>query len=242
MTSITEYNIYCDETCHLSFDNKNVMVLGAVWCEKRHSKAIAEQIRNIKRKHGFAPQYEVKWIKAASEKKFTFYKDLLEFFFFSDTLHFRALIAHKQHLDHSRFQQTHDDWYYKMYFQLINNILSPCSCYNIYLDIKDTRSNDKTQNLKSIMENSHYAIGEDLIKKIQLIRSHEIEQIQLCDLLIGAIQYKFNRPNSRVSNGKQKILNFLESKSTKDLSKNTFLRESKFNIFHWTGQQTPYEH
>ena len=237
MIPITEYNIYCDETCHLSFDNKNVMVLGAIWGEKRHAKAIAEQIRNIKRKHGFNPHYEIKWVKTASKKKFTFYKDILEFFFASDTLHFRALVAHKQNLNHSKFQQTHDDWYYKMYFQLINNILSPCSCYNIYLDIKDTRSNDKTQNLKHIMDTSHYVIGDDLIKKIQLIRSHEIEQIQLCDLLIGAIQYKFNKPACNYSKSKLKILNFIENKSQKDLSKNTFLRESKFNIFHWTGDR-----
>ena len=233
---MTEYNIYCDETCHLSFDNKNVMVLGAIWCQKRHAKAIAEQIRNIKRKHGLNSHYEIKWVKAASEKKFAFYRDLLDFFFSSDCLHFRALIAHKQNLNHQKFQQTHDDWYYKMYFHLLVNILSPSSCYNIYLDIKDTRSNNKTQNLKNIIENSRYTISGDLIPKIQLVRSHEIEQIQLCDLLIGCLQYRFNKPESIASAGKQKILNFLVNKSQKDLLKNSFLRENKFNIFHWTGK------
>ena len=35
---MTEYNFYCDESCHLEHDNSNVMVLGAVWCpkDKRH--------------------------------------------------------------------------------------------------------------------------------------------------------------------------------------------------------------
>ena len=56
-----EYNIYCDESCHLQNDNSNVMVLGAVWCillpenvstsivEKRLKLATRKNERNEKK-------------------------------------------------------------------------------------------------------------------------------------------------------------------------------------------------
>ncbi len=35
-----EFNIYCDESCHLENDLQKAMVLGAVWCSKDKSYEI----------------------------------------------------------------------------------------------------------------------------------------------------------------------------------------------------------
>ena len=35
-----QYNIYCDESCHLQNDKSNVMVLGAIWCAKEKKQEI----------------------------------------------------------------------------------------------------------------------------------------------------------------------------------------------------------
>ncbi len=51
------------------------------------------------------------------------YVDFLDYFFDDDDLHFRGVvIPDKKKLDHARYGQTHDEWYYKMYFVLLKAI------------------------------------------------------------------------------------------------------------------------
>src|SRR3990167_10014888 len=138
------FNIYCDESCHLENDNKKYMVLGAVWCPLDKTQEIATRIREIKEKHFDSRYRETKWNKV-SPAKLEFYIDLIDYFFDEANLHFRAIIADKSNLDHGRFQQSHDDWYYKMYFSLLKIILNPKSNYRIYIDIKDTRGGSKVK-------------------------------------------------------------------------------------------------
>ena len=54
-----EYNIYCDESCHLQNDNSNVMVLGAVWCLKEKKREIFKRLRNIKEEHGLLTLFKI---------------------------------------------------------------------------------------------------------------------------------------------------------------------------------------
>ena len=39
-----EYNIYCDESCHLEHDKSNSMSLGAIYCRKDKLKEINNNI------------------------------------------------------------------------------------------------------------------------------------------------------------------------------------------------------
>ena len=64
----TEYNIYCDESCHLENDGINVMALGAVWCPKKKRKGIFSDIRDIKEQYGLARNFEIKWNKVSQKK------------------------------------------------------------------------------------------------------------------------------------------------------------------------------
>jgi hypothetical protein len=41
---MTEYNLYCDETCHLEHDDSNSMALGAVIVPKEKRKEICVRI------------------------------------------------------------------------------------------------------------------------------------------------------------------------------------------------------
>ena len=85
-----------------------------------------------------------------SKSKREFYIDLVNWFFAKASLHFRAIIIlNKSKLNHKYFNKdSHDTFYYKMYFSLLNKLLSPENKYNIYLDIKDTRSRLMNQKLK----------------------------------------------------------------------------------------------
>lgn len=179
------YNIYCDESCHLENDRQPIMVLGAIWCPRDRAREIAEQIRQIKIRHGLSPHMEIKWEKVSPAKE-SFYLDLLNYFFDNDQLNFRALIADKKGLRHEDFQQSHDSWYYKMYFYTLAILFDPECRYRIYLDIKDTRSESKIRKLHDVLCNNMYDFQRQIIERVQSVRSHEVEQIQMADLLIGA--------------------------------------------------------
>ncbi len=224
----TEYNFYCDEALHLPNDKSKIMILGGIWAPKKECRIINENIRAIKEKHGI--KHEMKWVKLSEAKKEA-YLELIDYFFNCKDLHFRVLIIdNKDAIDHEAYNQTHDDWYYKMYFRLIKTILEPEDRYNIYLDIKDSKSKTKIANLKKVLSNSRYDFSSDIISNMQVIRSNEVEIMQIVDVLIGAMAY-YSRGLSRMS-AKNEIIQMIKDRTGYSLSKNTLYRESKFNIFH----------
>ena len=229
------YNIYCDESCHLENDHINVMALGAAWCKLNDTEEITNAIKAIKSKHNLASSFEIKWTKISPAKK-DFYSDLINYFFDEKKLHFRSvIIPNKCKLDHAKFSQSHDDWYYKMYFLLLKEILDPEEKYNIYIDIKDTRGYAKVEKLREVLSNNAYDFDQTIIKKIQQIRSHEATIMQLTDLLIGALTY-FHRKLS-TSKPKNELIKLIQTRSGHNLLRSTLPKENKFNIFVWSPKE-----
>lgn len=227
----TTYNIYCDESSHLEHDRQGVMVLGAVWCPLEKARAIAERLREIKVQHGMAPNFEVKWTKV-SPARLPLYLALLDYFFDDDDLHFRALvIPDKTKLRHGDFGQNHDTWYYKMYFNTLKILLKPDSHYRIYLDVKDTASAAKVANLHEVLLNNMYDFRREIVERVQTVRSHEVEQLQLADLLIGAVGYA-NR-GLDTSPAKVALVRRMRERSGYALTRSTLSGEEKANIFIW---------
>lgn len=226
-----EINVYADESCHLEHDNVEFMVLGCVYCLKNDKNYIASKIKKIKKKYGLKPTTEVKWTKV-SLQKIDMYKELIDLIY-DENISFRGWIAHdKISLDHELFHQTYDDWYYKMYYYLFNYIITESLVnYNIFLDIKDTRSSMKNEKLKDIL--THFGIYN--VNKVQAIRSEEVQMIQLADLLIGAISYKLR--NLATSKAKLELVNYIENKFNISLFNNSSKNNKKFNIFHWRSQK-----
>lgn len=228
-------SIYCDESCHLVNDGNSVMLFGGVWFPEQKKNEIFGRIKEIKQDHNLPGHLEVKWNKV-SPSKIGFYLDLVNYFFDDDDLHFRCLIIpDKGKLDHERFNQTHDTFYYKMYFQLLKFILSPECAYNIYLDIKDTKSQVKVSKLHDVLCNSRYDFHKNIIRNIQQVRSHEVQALQLTDLLVGAMSY-FHRGLIE-SSAKLKLIEKIKQRSGYGLRNSTLPKEQKFNIFVW--QPTP---
>ncbi len=229
------YNIYCDESCHMENDREKVMLLGAVWCPLDKIREISFRLREIKEHHGIKPDLEIKWTKV-SQAKVSFYLDVLDYFFDDDDLHFRALIVpDKTRLRHEDFGQSHDDWYYKMYFDMLKVILNPHDCYRIYIDIKDTRSAAKVDKLHNVLCNNMYDFSRDIIERVQTVRSHEVQILQLADLLIGAISY-VNRGRSGNA-GKDALVARMKERSNYSLVNTTLLREDKINLFRWHASE-----
>lgn len=234
------FNVYCDESSHLENDRHLVMVLGAVWCPLEKSREIAVRIRGIKRKHGIKPDLEVKWTKVSPARK-QFYLELVDYFFDEEDLHARVLvIPDKSRLRHKDFpDQDHDTWYYKMFYCLLNVLFKSQNSYRIYLDMKDTRSAAKVRKLHEVLANNHGDSSRKIVQSIQVIRSHEVEMLQLADLLIGAVSYA-NRGLSD-NKGKQALVERIQKRSGYSLKRKTTLGESKFNVFVWEPQKPTYE-
>lgn len=232
------YNIYCDESCHLENDGINDMVLGAVWCPQAKLKEISERIKEIKAKYQVLPTSELKWTKIGPVKK-ELYTELLNYFFDCADLHFRCLIVpDKQQLDHVRFNQTHEDWYYKMYFDMLKVIFDPKDRYEVYIDIKDTNSHKKAEKLREVCSNNMYDFSGRIIRRIQPIRSNEVQIMQIVDILIGAVCYE-NRvfpEGFTKSKTKMELIDLIKERSGYRLKKSTLYKEDKFNIFVWDAR------
>lgn len=229
MTQI--FNVYCDESCHLENDQQKVMVLGAVWCPLKKVRDIAIRIREIKGLHNMRTGFEIKWTKV-SPAKTDFYLDIVDYFFSERNLYFRGLIVpDKSRLQHEIYSQTHDDWYYKMYFDMLKVIFNPEAHYRVYLDIKDTHGGAKIAKLHDVLCNNMYDFSREIIERIQLVRSHEVELLQLADLIIGAVSY-INRGLAE-SPAKRALVELIRQESGYDLTRTTLLREDKVNLFRW---------
>lgn len=230
----TIFNVYCDESCHLENDRQPVMVLGAIWSKKDIVKTINERIRRMKTEYGLNERMEIKWTKV-SPAQAAFYLKIIDYFFSERDLHYRGLIViQKANLDHRAYSQTHDSWYYKMYFNLLKIIIEPENRYHIYLDIKDTRSAEKIRKLHEVLANNIYDFSREIVEKIQIVRSHEVEILQLADLINGALSHFHRRLNT--SPTKQAIIEEIKRRSNYSLNLTTLAREPKFNILIWTPQ------
>lgn len=231
-------NVYCDETCHLQNRDDGIMVLGAVYCEANETKAVAERIRFIKKKHGLPRLFETKWTKISPSKQ-EYYEDLVDYFFNESPLKFRAVIVpNKDTLDHEAHYQSHEDWYYKMYYVLLKWIVRTSNCYHFYIDIKDTRGVNRVLKLHEILANKFFDFNRECIVRVQQIKSHESELLQLADLMIGAIGY-VNRFGEKQT-AKQAVADRIKKhlpEAYQSLSKGTAYGYTKFNLFLWTGGQ-----
>jgi hypothetical protein len=229
------FNVYCNESCHLEHDQKSVMLLGAIWSPTNTTRQTADSIRAIKERHGLSRSFEIKWTKV-SPGKVNFYEELINYFFTEDNLHFRGLVTtDKDKLQHSAYGQTHDEWYFKMYFTMLKAILRPNASYQIYLDIKDTRSAPKVRKLWDVLCNNSYDFSRDIFQRLQTVRSHEVEQIQLADLLTGAVGYA-NR-NLSGSKAKQSLVDVIRQRSGYSLTRSTLYKEEKLNLFIWKAKE-----
>lgn len=229
--------IYCDESCHLENDGFDIMVLGGITCPLEIKKDVFEDIRNIKIKHGLSSWFEIKWTKV-SHSKIDFYIDLIDYFFHNEDLNFRGIVAtNKKSLDHVKYNNgSHNNWYYKMYYLLLDPLIYPSEKYNILIDIKDTRGGPKTRKLKEVLCNSNnYGFNYEVINDISQINSTESEILQLTDLFIGSLSYYHRmfhvKENSNL--GKSKIIQMMKDRYGIDYSTMTHRNEKKFNIFIW---------
>lgn len=232
---VDQFNVYCDESCHLENDGEKTMGLGGVICPTRYASLVNHELKRLKVEHGMPRGFELKWTKVG-KAKMDYYRSVVDLFFSFSFLRFRGyIVPDKSVIDHTKIPgQTHDDWYYKMYFRMLKPVVeSSYNDYRIYIDIKDTHGYEKTQRLKEILQHSIYDFDEMRVTRIQEVRSDEVELLQLTDYILGAIVYA-NR-GSYDSPCKKEIVERIREGSGLDLLHSTPYRANKMNLWMWTG-------
>jgi hypothetical protein len=232
-----QFNVYCDESCHLPNDRQRVFVLGAVWASEQHRLHLFREARNLKRQFGLSESFELKWGKV-SQGRADYYDAVLRWFWQNPALHFRGLIVpDKGCLSAASSQRSSDDWYYRMLFDLLKVVVDPTQRYRVYMDIKDTRGRRKVARLREVLRNAHYDFSRSIIERVQLVRSDEVELVQLADFLIGILSYA-NR-GLQGNRTKLALVQTLKDLSGYSLLASTLLRENKLNLFRWRPQGEP---
>ena len=130
-------------------------------------------------------------------------------------------------------------WYYKMYYLLINPLVSPFDEYRIFIDVKDTKGGPRINKLQDVLCNNIYDFKQEVIKDIKQIQSHESEVLQLVDLINGALSFVhrglYNTMNS--SEGKRILIDSIIREHGATLEYSTPKNEHKLNVFVWKPKE-----
>lgn len=218
------FNLYCDESTHLIHDGHPYMLLSYVSIAYPQTRLAKEEIKAIKRKFNYTE--ELKWTNVHSAT-YKVYAELVDWFFMND-LEFRAVVVDKSQIDEKRADYSFNDFYFRMYFQLLHTKVDFQNRYNVFLDIKDTCSGEKLEKMKKIMSYNS-SIGT-----LQFIPSRESVFIQLADVLMGAINYNLRIQKGDVKGNviaKLKLIEKIKRHSNISLNTTAPLSRNKFNLF-----------
>lgn len=215
------FNIYCDESCHLENDKKEFMLFGCVSSAINQVKRHTKRIVDLKLKHHYYG--EIKWTSVSSAQ-LPFYRELLNYFFDTD-LTFRAVVVNKSKINNEAYNHDFDTFYYKMYYFLLNHNKNSEYSYNVYLDIKDTLSAARVNELKKIL-NTKFGV----FRTVQNIHSHESILMQLADFIMGALSYNLNNQTKNVV-AKTALIDMIKQHTNQNLLDSSRFFELKMNLF-----------
>ncbi len=222
------YEIYCDESCQDVFTSQKTqckyMFIGGLWLPADKREALKDDLHAIRLKHKMFS--EIKWNKV-SLSKINFYMDLVNYFFDkNDDMRFRCVVVDKNKVNLVKYHDADAELgFYKFYYQLLHHWILDFNTYAIYLDIKTSRVRNRLKTLHQCLRRANLSSE---IKILQALPSHENIFIQITDLLLGAVNAKFNGQVSGTA--KKQIVDRIEARLGHKITA-TSKGYPKFNIF-----------
>lgn len=224
--------IYCDESCYLKNDNLDIMILGGILCPKAQKNIINKKIEQLKLSHGLRSNSEIKWTKV-SKKYMSLYKEILDFVFSNYDMKIGIIIVKNKHLiNHEKYNQTHDEWYSKMYYFLLSNkffINKKFKSENkVFVDIKDTKGGKRIKSLHDYLKKRD--IKKGYYRKyigIYQINSKESNILQALDLILGILGYYTGFRQLKEDSPKIELIEYFTSKQFINYDKNRRVNGSK---------------
>lgn len=225
--------IYCDESRHDLLANQHSItetnrysIIGGIWLNSIIRENLKNDLKNLRDRYN--TYGEIKW-NNVSDSRIDFYKSLVELFFsYNLNLRFRAIVIDALTVDITKFHDSDAELgFYKFYYQLLFHWIDSTNIYYIFTDYKRNRKNNRILELKEIVNSAKHC---STIKHIQAIDSKESLILQLEDLIMGAVGYKYNFGYNGRSKAKMEIVKLIEDKLARPII-NTDKNERKFNIF-----------
>lgn len=205
--------IYSDESRHR---NERFLLLGGIWIEEEKVKIVEARIHELRKKHGYINSEgiridfhgEFKWTKL-SDKYLELYKELVDVFFDCiDKDILRSCIMLVDTKDPYIVAQSNikKEGYFKLLYQLyLHNSKIP-AVYKIFPD-RITNPDQKNINFETLdkflevafkkkfaplMNPKDFVGVRGFVNNITPVDSKDVQQIQLIDVIMGALGYLQN--------------------------------------------------
>lgn len=233
LTERPRLHLFCDESCHLPHDKAPFLLLGLVACPAEKVRTSHEELAAIWDRFNLPKHLEVKWTKV-SPARIDFYKAILEWFFTSDNVFFRAVsLPEKQALYARSAPEKREYIYYRLYYQLLRTTIEQENRYRVFIDLKDTRGREKITHLTEILRaDANDPYGKS-VESLQHVHSHEIRLLQVCDLLLGAIGFARRPVAENESPAKRQLVRYIEDSLGYPLTSDSPPGEEKCSIITW---------
>ena len=222
------FDVYCDESgpelLHSKSPKGRYLVIGSLWMPETLRAEGKAALHALRDRHSIGSEF--KWRKV-SPSKLGFYREVVDWFWTSGPdVRFRAIVVDRTKVDLVTFHDSDSELgFYKFYYQLLWHWTRECNQYRVFCDHKQNRLPGRLKTLATCLNRANLASKV----VVQATRSEESVFIQLCDVLTGLTQARFNGPE-RLGPAKMDLLGHLEAKLTHPL-RATPLAEQKFNVF-----------
>lgn len=223
-----KFDVYCDESgpelLHSQKPKARYMVIGSLWLPESLRVESKSALHNLRHRHGIGSEF--KWRKV-SPSKLAFYRGAVDWFdSMGQEVRFRAIVVDRTKINLVKFHEGDGELgFYKFYYQLLLHWTRECNDYRVFCDHKRNRLPDRLKTLGQCLNRANLASTVE----VQAIRSEESVFIQLCDVLTGLTQARFNGIDT-VGNAKRDLLLHIEEKLGHPI-RATNVAEQKFNVF-----------
>jgi len=222
-----DFEVYCDESRAENFydqvlGDESYVLIGGLWIEASEREDYKAKIKALRETHNVYGEF--KWNRVSPSRQ-QFYLALVRLFF-EEAMRFRCIVLPVSQLDAVQFHQADNElMFYKFYYQLLHHWILDFNRYRIFVDFKSNRVRSRLRTLRSVLQNAN--ITSEILA-VQALPSNQVDLLQLVDVLIGAVGYRFHQ--QRGSTSKLAVLNEIEDHLGHPIQP-TPRREGKFNVF-----------
>lgn len=221
---------YCDESRQQYFGagkdapRNSYVLLGSIWINAADRSGLKEGIHALRVKHDVLGEF--KWNRV-SPSRLAFYTDLVDYFFASPA-RFRCIVLPASQLDAVQFHEGDNElMFYKFYYQLLHHWILDGNAYRFFLDMKTNRVRGRLKELERVLRNANMLAT---VEQVQALPSHQLDLLQLADVLMGAVGYHFHQGTT--STAKVSVVRRIEAHLRRGIGP-TPRDDKKFNVFRW---------
>ena len=250
--------IYADESCTQA-DQGDYMVIGGITCSKDTSKEIRKKINKLLSNNNLGKNFEFHFSQIKT-KEIDIYKKLIDIFseFYSKKNNYKSginqskiyreicfdsILIEQSKIDHNLFNNGDAELgFFRFYYHLLSSTVNKYYVngkeFHITIDAIRTKNPKMVPNLQKRLFKSVNNLSPNPVKMVQRQDSRAEVLLQMTDVILGCVSFKWNRETKICQNtklnaknlAKREVYNYLEKNLKIDLLKETIPGRS-FNIW-----------